>query len=211
MTAPPAPGQRDADASPGPEAPLLEGTLAAWCEPAKLALLLDRAGRGDESAFAALYDATSARTYGLAVRVLGDPVLAEGVLHDAYLEIWRRSGRLDATGGGPMAWILMIVHSKAVDRVRSGAVKPSRALLVRRHLAPRRDRTRVGPPDPVEVRRVRRLLAELTPRQSATLRQAYFGGHTHTEVDRLLGFAPGMSQLRIRESLARLRQLSEQG
>lgn len=63
---------------------------------AALAALLQRASRGDEQAFGRLYDATSARAYGLALRVVRNPALAEEVVQDAYLDAWRTSGRFDA-------------------------------------------------------------------------------------------------------------------
>lgn len=156
---------------------------------AELALLLLRAGHGDEVSLAVLYDATSSRTFGLAVSVLGDPAEAEEVLLEAYQEIWRSSARLDTTAGGPMAWILMIVHRTAVARVRARAVRRTRS------------------PSPQDVRRVRHALAGLTPRQRAALSLAYFEGRTHTEISTLLGFGPGMALVRIRESLTRLGQV----
>ena len=84
-----------------------------------LAELLKLSGRGDEAAFAELYDATSARAYGLAVRVVRDPSQAEEVAQEAFLEIWRTASRFDAAKGSAVSWILTIVHRKAVDRVRS--------------------------------------------------------------------------------------------
>ena len=86
---------------------------------AALAALLQRASRGDEQAFGRLYDATSARAYGLALRVVRNPALAEEVVQDAYLDAWRTSGRFDPGRGSAMGWLLTIVHRKAVDRVRS--------------------------------------------------------------------------------------------
>src|SRR3954469_20244238 len=84
-----------------------------------LAELLKACGRGDESAFARLYDATSSRVVGLAVRVVRDKAQAEEVAQEAYLEIWKSSGRFDPAKGSPLGWLLTIVHRKAVDRVRS--------------------------------------------------------------------------------------------
>ena len=64
-----------------------------------LATLLNRSGRGDEAAFAKLYDATAARAYGLAVRVVRDPSQAEEVAQEAFLEIWRTASRFDSLTG----------------------------------------------------------------------------------------------------------------
>ena len=68
---------------------------------ADLSQLLHRASLGDGAAFAALYDATSARAYGLAVRVVRDPAQAEEVVQEAYLEMWRTSARFDRSSRRP--------------------------------------------------------------------------------------------------------------
>ncbi len=82
--------------------------------------------RGDEAAFAQLYDATSRRVFGLALRVVRDPAQAEEVAQEAFLEIWRTSGRFDPDTGSALAWMLTIVHRKAVDRVRSAEASTRR-------------------------------------------------------------------------------------
>ncbi len=79
-----------------------------------LAELLKRSGRGDEASFARLYDATSSRAYGLAVRVVRDPSQAEEVAQEAFLEIWRTASRYDVGKGSAVSWILTLVHRKAV-------------------------------------------------------------------------------------------------
>ena len=86
---------------------------------ADLGALLKQAARGDQAAFAELYDATAARVFGLAVRVVRDPAQAEEVTQEAFLEIWRTSSRFDPDKGSAMSWMLTICHRKAVDRVRS--------------------------------------------------------------------------------------------
>ena len=92
-----------------------------------LAELLKRAGRGDESAFAEWYDATAARAFGLAVRVLRDRAQAEEVTQESYLDCWRHAARFDAAKGSAISWLLTIVHRKAVDRVRSVSSRASTA------------------------------------------------------------------------------------
>src|SRR5689334_25404351 len=74
---------------------------AAPAEPAsqRLADLLKRSARGDSDAFAELYDATSARVHGLALRVVRDPAQAEEVTQEAFLDIWRTSARFDQQRG----------------------------------------------------------------------------------------------------------------
>ncbi len=76
-------------------------------------------GDGNRKAFAELYDLTSIRVLGLTRRVLCNPSDAEEVTQDVFLEIWRRAVRFDPSRGSALNWILMIAHSRAVDKVRS--------------------------------------------------------------------------------------------
>src|SRR5262245_15500006 len=81
--------------------------------------LLSRVARGDERAFAALYDLVSARVYGLIRRVLRDPAQSEEVAQEVMVEVWRTAGRFDAARGSATAWVFTIAHRRAVDRVRA--------------------------------------------------------------------------------------------
>jgi len=168
--------------------------------------LLRRAGRGDKDAFAQLYDATSARVYGLAVRVVRDPAQAEEVTQEAYLDIWRGSARFDPERGSAISWMLTIVHRKAVDRVRSAEASSRRDTTYehRNQVVPH-DTTADAAHASLEARRVRSALAGLTEVQREALELAYFGGYTHTEVAALLGLPVGTAKTRIRDGLIRLR------
>lgn len=75
--------------------------------------LLRRTARQDRQAFAALYDATSARVYALACGMARDPEHAERVTQEAYLTVWRTAPRFDPSRRSGLAWILAIVHGVA--------------------------------------------------------------------------------------------------
>ena len=81
--------------------------------------LFRRSARGDESAFAAVYDATAARVHGLVLRVIRDPAQAEEVTQETFLEAWRIASRFDPDRGSALSWLLTLAHRRAVDRVRS--------------------------------------------------------------------------------------------
>src|SRR5215813_7875371 len=85
----------------------------------ELDVLLGRVARGDERAFEELYDAVSARVYGLARRVVRDPAQAEEVAQEVMVEVWRTAGRFDPERGSATSWIFTIAHRRSVDRVRS--------------------------------------------------------------------------------------------
>jgi RNA polymerase sigma-70 factor (ECF subfamily) len=171
-----------------------------------LAELLKRSGRGDEAAFARLYDATSARAYGLAVRVVRDPSQAEEVAQEAFLDIWRTAGRFDAAKGSAVSWILTLVHRKAVDRVRSADASTRRDTTYHQgSQAVEHDSTAEAAHASMEARRVRQAMDSLTEVQREALELAYFKGYTHTEVATMLDLPVGTAKTRIRDGLIRLR------
>jgi RNA polymerase sigma-70 factor, ECF subfamily len=181
--------------------------LEAVASPAgDLAVLLKLSGRGDEAAFAELYDATSARAYGLAVRVIRDPSQAEEVTQEAFLEIWRTASRFDVSKGSAVSWVLTIVHRKAVDRVRSAQASTRRDTTYHQgSQAVDHDSTAEAAQASMEARRVRQAMDSLTAVQREALELAYFKGYTHTEVASMLDLPVGTAKTRIRDGLIRLR------
>ena len=180
----------------------LEGASAA----PDLADLLRRCGRGDQHAFALLYDAVSARVHGLAVRVVRDPAQAEEVAQEAFLEIWKNSGRFDPAKGSPLGWLLTIVHRKSVDRVRSAEASTRRDTTYHQgSQSVEHDSTAEAAHASMEARRVRQALDSLTEVQREALELAFFKGYTHTEVATMLDLPVGTAKTRIRDGLIRLR------
>ncbi len=173
---------------------------------ADLGELLRSAARGDEQAFASLYDATAARAYGLALRVVRDPAQAEEVTQEAFLEIWRTATRFDPARGSAVSWMLTIAHRKAVDRVRSAEASSRRDSTYHQQNHPvAHDATAEAAQASLEAHRVRAALANLTAVQRQALELAYFGGYTHTEVASMLDLPVGTAKTRIRDGLIRLR------
>jgi RNA polymerase sigma-70 factor (ECF subfamily) len=171
-----------------------------------LADLLARSARGDSEAFAQFYDATAARSYGLALRVVRDPSQAEEVVQEVYLDAWRQSGRYDAGRGSVMSWLLTIVHRRAVDRVRSAEAANRRDATYHQQNNPvAHDATAEAAEASLEAHRVRTAMQELTPIQREALELAYFGGYTHTEVATMLDLPVGTAKTRIRDGLIRMR------
>ncbi|MBB3045417.1 ECF RNA polymerase sigma factor SigK [Nocardioides sp. LMS-CY] len=174
--------------------------------PPDLADLLRRAGRADEVAFARLYDATAARAYGLALRVVRDPAQAEEVTQEAFLEIWRTASRFDPGRGSALSWLLMITHRTAVDRVRSAEASTRRDTTYHhQHQPVDHDVTAEAAQASLEARRVRSAMAALTEVQREAVGLAYLGGYTHTEVATMLDLPVGTAKTRIRDGLIRLR------
>jgi len=171
-----------------------------------LAALLRLSARGDEAAFATLYDAMAPRVYGLLLRVVRDPAQAEEVTQEAFLEVWRTASRFDASRGSAVAWILTITHRKGVDRVRSAEAASRRDSTYHRESpATEHDVTAEAATASIEAGRVRQALETLTPTQREAVELAYLGGYTHTEVATMLDLPLGTAKTRIRDGLIRLR------
>ena len=168
--------------------------------------LIALSARGDERAFAELYDRTSSRVYGMVLRVVRDAAQSAEVTQDIYLEVWRQAARFDSTKSGVLPYLLMIAHRRAVDRVRA-----AQASVVRddKYATLNEDR----PYDSVselaqsnlEGQRVRKVLDGLTAPQREAISLAYFGGYTHSEVAELLKLPLGTVKTRIRDGLIRMR------
>lgn len=187
----------DGSASEGITVPTLNDTLAA---------LLRKCSRGNEGAFAELYDATSARVFGLVLRVVRDRAQAEEVTQEAFLDIWRTSARFSPDRGSALGWLLTIGHRKAVDRVRSAQAAGRRDTTYdAQENARPYDTTVEEAHRNLDAQRVHRALDTLTDAQRGAVELAYFGGYTHREVAQLLDLPLGTAKTRIRDGLIRLR------
>lgn len=170
-----------------------------------LTTLLRRAGRGDQAAFAELYDALSPLVHGVVLKVVRDPAQSEEVAQEVFVELWRLAARFDETRGSVTSWVATVAHRRAIDRVRSE--QSSRDRVARQVSNVARDYDDVS--EEVESEfdrvRVRRALERLTGVQREAVELAYFGGHTYREVAVLLEVAEGTVKTRIRDGMIRLR------
>lgn len=171
-----------------------------------LAVLLSRASRGDEDAFATLYDQTAARVYGMVLRVVRDPSQADEVTQEVYVEVWRLSARYDPERASVLGWMSMLAHRRAVDRVRSAETDRQRIDRYAGHVPDAAgDQVWEAVSDRMEAHRVRDGLASLTRLQQESLLLAYYGGYTQSQVAALLKVPLGTVKTRIRDGLIGLR------
>lgn len=172
----------------------------------RLADLLLCSAKGDQVSFAELYDATQARVYGLAVRVVRDPAQAQEVTQEAFLEVWRTASRFDVSKGSALSWLMTICHRKAVDRVRSAEASTRRDTTYhQQNHTIDIDTTADAAQASMEAQRVRGAMGSLTDVQREALELAFFGGYTHTEVAGILDIPVGTAKTRIRDGLIRMR------
>ena len=173
--------------------------------PAALDELLRRTARGDETAFAQLYDLTAPRVYGLALRVLRGPALAEEVAQEALVEVWRTASRFDSERGSAISWVLTLAHRRAVDRVRSTQASEERERRVAAASQTAHDDVSEQVLGRLERQAVRRCMSSLTDMQREAIGLAYYGGYTYREVSQLLSVGLSAVKTRIRDGLIRLR------
>jgi RNA polymerase sigma-70 factor, ECF subfamily len=171
---------------------------------AGLEAALAAVARGDEAAFAVVYDRAAPVVLGTARRILRDPAQSEEVMQEVLLEVWRSAARFDPAAGSAAAWITTLAHRRAVDRVRSeqrAAQREIRAATA----AVAYDEVVDAVEASLDRERVRRCLAGLTELQRESVTLAYYGGYTYREVAQLLGVAVGTVKTRMRDGLIRLR------
>jgi RNA polymerase sigma factor (sigma-70 family) len=166
------------------------------------------AARSEESALAELYDRYGRTAYGLALRILRDPALAEDAVQEAFLAVWRTASRFVPEKAKASTWILTLAHRRAVDIVR------------------REQRRRAEPldhaPEPsvegvdedawlrLQRERVQTTLRHLPDAQREALELAYYGGLSQSELAERLGQPLGTIKSRMFAGLSRMRELMEE-
>jgi RNA polymerase sigma-70 factor (ECF subfamily) len=168
--------------------------------------LLHLSARGRETAFADLYDLTSARIYGVVLRVVRSPEQAAEVTQEVYLDIWLHAANYSPARGTALGWMTTIAHRRAVDRVRSLiSTKAREERYGHGSIEREADHVWENVQQDFETQRVRKALHTLTANQREAIDLAYFGGYTQREVAALLRVPLGTVKTRIRNGLIKLR------
>ena len=171
-----------------------------------LDVLLRRVAQRDSEAFAALYDATRSRVYGMVSRVLRDRGYSEETTQDVYLQVWRTAESYDPASGSALAWLLTLAHRRAVDRVRAEQAATQRDS---RYGATTLERPAGDVSDAVisgeERQRVAACLNGLTELQRECIDLAYYQGLTYVQVSERLSANLATVKSRMRDGLRGLR------
>ncbi|MDP9465047.1 MAG: ECF RNA polymerase sigma factor SigK [Actinomycetota bacterium] len=170
-----------------------------------LGTLLSRAGRGDQAAFAELYDALAPLLHGIVLKVVRDPAQSEEVTQEAFIELWRLAPRYDASRGSVRSWAATLAHRRAIDRVRSEQAARDRTEREAQRTPTQSNDVAEQVVAKMDGTRVRKALERLTEMQRQAVELAYFGGHSYREVALLLDVAEGTIKTRIRDGMIRLR------
>ena len=167
--------------------------------------------KGDQQAFSQLYDHSSALLYTLAFRILGDREEANELLQEVYLEIWRKVARYDVGRGTPIAWLITLTRSRAIDRLRT---RGARGHTVTSPLDTTISSTLpdLGP-SPFETQADQELrmavgtaITSLPPAQHQAIELAYYEGLSHQEIAARLNQPLGTVKTRIKLGMSKLRE-----
>ena len=163
------------------------------------------AARSEESALAELYDRYGRAAYGLALRILRDPALAEDAVQEAFLTLWRTAARFVPERSKASTWILTLVHRRAVDAVRREQRR--RADSLDWAAEPSVEGVDEDAWLRLQRERVQEALRKLPDAQREALELAYYGGLSQSELAERLGQPLGTIKSRMFGGLSRLREL----
>jgi RNA polymerase sigma-70 factor, ECF subfamily len=170
----------------------------------ELTWLLDATSRQDRSAFERLYAATSAKLYGVVLRILRRHDLAAGVLEEAYLQIWETAADYDPTQASPFAWMVAIARRRAIDLVRrpdtvASEVEPDVADAEGPGVLPRRELTD-------DLKRLLTCIGRLDPDRQRMVLLAYYGAFSREQLASKLDMPTNLLKASLRRSLFEIDQ-----
>jgi RNA polymerase sigma factor (sigma-70 family) len=173
---------------------------------ARLTQVLLATGQEDRSAFQLLYRLTSAKLFGICLRICGERAAAEDVLQDVYLTIWRRAGAFEPGRASPISWLAAIARNRAIDWRRAhpqrAQVSVEEAMNVPETAAPAPERLVRAEED----RRLHLCLDALEGRSRDAIRTAFFGGRSYSELAAAQNVPLGTMKSWVRRGLMRLKE-----
>lgn len=176
---------------------------------ARLAEALIRTGRGDRSAFEAVYKATSAKLFGVCLRIFPDRNEAEEALQDAYLTIWNKAASFETGRASPISWLVAVTRNRAIDRLRARGKAGMTSLD---------EAAEIADPAPLadaqllasgEDNVLHGCIEGLERRDAHFIRSAFIGGATYADLAAREGEPLGTVKSRIRRALVKLRGCME--
>jgi RNA polymerase sigma-70 factor (ECF subfamily) len=162
---------------------------------------------GDARAFEVVFDRHADAAFSLAYRMCGRRAMAQDVVQEAFLSLWRSGARYDRARGSVRSWVLGVVRNRAIDLFRRDTVRAGRDVnaedMVERIPAP--EDVALDTERRQEAHEVRVALRDLPPEQRQVIELAYFGGFSHTQIAEMLDVPAGTVKGRMRLGLTKLR------
>jgi RNA polymerase sigma-70 factor (ECF subfamily) len=170
-----------------------------------LAPIMRRIAAGEHEALRQLYDATSAKLFGVCLRILSDREESEDVLQDVYITIWRRADRFDGGRASVMTWVSTIARNRAIDRLRARGPMAYAEQVDDLEIADGADSAETLLSAADDRRRLQGCLSELDDRTEKVIRTAFFEGITYEALARRMDAPLGTVKSWIRRGLVKLR------
>ncbi|HET9159889.1 MAG TPA: sigma-70 family RNA polymerase sigma factor [Caulobacteraceae bacterium] len=174
-------------------------------ERARLIQARRKVAEGDRTALREVYQRTSAKLFGVVIRILNDRQDAEDVLQDVYLTVWRRAESFDPAKASPITWLVSIARNRAIDRLRSGGGRLMTDIDEALGLADPAPDAAAQAVANADAARLNSCIEGLDPKHAAAVRTAFFEGLTYDALARLAGVPLGTMKSWIRRSLMSLR------
>lgn len=176
-----------------------------------LALSIGAVANGDRAAFEQLYRATSAKLFGVCLRVLPDRSEAEDVLQEVYTTVWRKAAQFDANRASAITWLAMIARNRAIDRLRALPAAAQKAPIELAETLSDPGRSPVQEAEAAtDSDRLGACMEQLDDRRRSLIRTAFFEGATYEELAARVGSPLGSVKSWIRRGLIQLRACLEQ-
>ena len=173
--------------------------------PADVEALLARCALGERAALDALYDAVSAKLFGICLRVLRERSAAEDVLQEVFVKVWHSSDRYAANGLSPITWLAAIARNAAIDRLRADKRRREDATDSVPEMADRAPTAESMSIARDEAGRIVACMNELEPDRAAAVRGAYLEGRSYAELAERAGVPINTMRTWLRRSLLALR------
>jgi RNA polymerase sigma-70 factor, ECF subfamily len=167
--------------------------------------LISRVALRDRAAFRDLYTHTSAKLFGVCLRILRDRAEAEEALQEVYVKIWQRADRYVASNYSPISWLVAVARNHCLDMLR-GRKPQSEEIDVALEVADAGPTPEDSAVDTGERSRIDSCLAELEPDRADAVRGAYLDGYTYEELAARYKVPLNTMRTWLRRSLLRLRE-----
>jgi RNA polymerase sigma-70 factor (ECF subfamily) len=168
-----------------------------------------RTAMGDSAAFSALYDATSAKLFGVCLRVLNNTAEAEDALQDVFVRIWQKADSYAVNGYSPMTWLITVARNLAIDRLRARKAPAQRVEEVY-NLAASGPTPEEAAVQSSEKAQIDRCLDTLDTKHADSVRGAYLEGETYQDLADRAGVPINTMRTWLRRSLVKLKECLNQ-
>jgi RNA polymerase sigma-70 factor, ECF subfamily len=169
--------------------------------------LMELVQDGEVRAFEVIFDRHASAAFSLAYRMCGRPAMAEDIVQESFVSLWRSSAAYDAARGSVRTWVLSVVRNRAIDAFRREAAKATSDLdeqrVAERLPAPELTDREVERRD--DARQVREALKGLPADQRQVIELAFFGGFSHSQIAEMLKLPAGTVKGRMRLGLSKMR------